>query len=330
MSRLRLLSPALLAALLILNLAACSTSGPKTLENTSALVAETPDVAPENLVFLARDGAPVAWDEVVNRARNADVVVLGEQHNDLLAHRFQTALVKDILTENKAAICLEMLERDEQPFVDAWLTGAIKGKSLVDITDSKDWGAPGQWNAFYQPTLDAAKTAGAPVVAANAPRRFTRLGRLEGFETLATLAPDYPGQFVVPGAVEETAYRERFMATMSHHGPAPESKKKDKAKNEAPAHPMPVLDLDALFRAQQVWDATMADSVIAAQQNHGKAVLLVGQFHTDHDGGLLLRMKAARPELNYLVISIQSVESEALLAEDTGRADIVVYRPTAK
>lgn len=322
--------PALLGAALMLNLAACSTGGPRSMARAAAPVAEVPDVAPQAMVFVARDGAPVAWDEVVTRARQADIVVLGEQHNDLLAHRVQTALVTAILAEEKAAVCLEMLERDEQPFVDAWLAGTIDQKSLVDITDSKDWGAPGQWNAFYQPTLDAAKAMGAPVIAANAPRRFTRLGRLEGFETLTALAPHYPGQFVVPGTIEESAYRERFLATMSHHGPAPAPKKKAKGEKEAPAHPMPALDLDALFRAQQVWDATMADSVIAAQQEHGKAVLLVGQFHTDHDGGLLLRMKAANPALTCLVISVQSVESGTLLAEDADRADIVVYRPARK
>jgi uncharacterized iron-regulated protein len=275
------------------------------------------------MLVLAADNTPIAWESVVEQAGAADIVVLAEQHDDLLAHRFQAALTEALAARGPVAVCMEMFERDEQALVDAYLAGGISQRTLVDITESRDWGAKGKWDEFYQPIVDAAKEKESPVIAANAPRRFTRLGRLESFESLATFAEAYPDQFVVPAPIEQSAYYERFKATMSHHS-APPSK--------VQAHTMPTLteeQFEGIFRAQQVWDATMADSVVKAWRTHGKAMLVVGQFHTDHDGGLLLRMKAAAPEAKILTISLDKAESSTLREEDQGRADLVVYRPAS-
>jgi len=286
------------------------------------------DIQPRDMVAMGSDGTAIPWEALVARAAAADVVILGELHDDFPGHRFQTALVEALLEQQRFAVCLEMLERDEQAFVDAFLADEISQETFVDITDSMDWGAKGRWNDFYQPTIDAAKAAGAPVVAANAPRRFTRLARLEGFERLAAFAEAYPGHFVVPEPIDEGDYAERFKNTMRHHSAAPAPKKGKKGAESGGMPPMTEEKLATFFRAQQVWDATMADSVVKAQRDHGKAVLLIGQFHTDHRGGTLLRMKAAAPELQYLTISVQKASERS--EEDRDRADIVVYRPAAR
>lgn len=281
---------------------------------------------PGEMVIVGRDNGVIAWDVLLENAREADIIVLGEQHDDAVGHRFQAALIAALVAESPVAVCMEMFERDEQAFVDAYLAGALNQKTLVDLTDSRDWASPGEWDAFYQPIVDAARAGHAPLIAANAPRQFPRLARLEGFEKLSSFASAYPGQFVVPAPIDEAAYGERFKATMSHHG-APPAKG---ASTEMPAmHALTPEQIEGMFRGQQVWDATMADSVLTGWINHGKAVLVVGQFHTDHEGGLLLRMKAAAPDAKYLTISLQSAESATLRAEDQGRADYVVFRPAA-
>lgn len=280
--------------------------------------------SPREMKIVGRDNTVVSWDAMVERARKADVIVLGEQHDDLQSHRFQAELTAALVAASPLAVCLEMFERDEQAFVDAYLANTLGQKTLVDLTDSRDWATPGQWDSFYQPIVDAAKAGHAPVIAANAPRRFARLARLEGFAALAAFAPAYPGQFVVPATIEEAAYAERFKAAMSHHD-APPAKG---ARTETPAmHALTPEQIEGMFRGQQVWDATMADSAVGAWRAHGKAILIVGQFHTDHDGGLLLRMKAAAPNAKILTISLDKAEAAALREEDKGRADFVVYRP---
>lgn len=327
-----LLKALLLPALLLFFAVGCATNGERekmALTSGPAPTEEseipTPSTLPHEMVILSANNAATPWEALVAQAEVADVIVLAEQHDDPLAHRFQAALTEALVAKGKVAVCMEMFERDEQPLVDAYLAGSIAQKTLVEVTDSKDWGAKGKWDEFYQPIVDAAKAGASPVIAANAPRRFTRFGRLEGFEALAIMAQSYPAQFVVPEPIEQTHYFERFKATMSHHsGPPAKGAKAD----AAPAMPaMSDEQFTAIFGAQQVWDATMADSVVKAWRAHGKAMLMVGQFHTDHDGGLLLRMKAAAPEAKYLTISLDKVEATTLAEEDKGRADFVVYRP---
>jgi uncharacterized iron-regulated protein len=261
--------------------------------------------------FDGETGAPLDWAGMMAAAQAADVVVLAEQHTDAVGHAVQRAVVEALLAAGPAAICLEMLERDEQPLLDAYLAGTISKATFVRTTDSTDWAAKGTWNAWYQPVIDAAKTAGAPVIAANAPRRLASLSRLESFDVLTSLALGYPGQAVVPAPLAQEPYRARFDETMSAHGEG--------------VHALTPEMVEGMFRAQQVWDATMADSVVAAQAAHGKAVLLVGQFHADFEGGTVLRIRAANPDLKICVISVQTVAATALRAEDRGRAAVVVY-----
>lgn len=315
-------SSRLLLAIAILSLPmhGCSTLRKDSGSNGRAV----PQTSPRDMSILNQENARVPWDTLLESAREADVIVLGEQHDDPVAHRFQAELTAALVAASPVAVCLEMFERDEQAFVDAYLAGTLSQKSLVDITDSRDWSTPGQWDSFYQPIVDAARAGHAPVIAANAPRRFTRLARLEGFEKLASFTSAYPGQFVVPAPVEEAAYAARFKATMSHHG-APPAKG---ASTGMPAmHALTPEQVDGMFRGQQVWDATMADSVVKAWRAHGKAILIVGQFHTDHEGGLLLRMKASAPEAKIVTISLDKAESATLREGDQGRANFVVYRP---
>lgn len=303
--------------------AGCVTAGGR--HGVTGTDPSVPEVEPAEMLVLAADNTPIAWSALEEKAAAADIVVVAEQHDDLLAHRFQAALAVAMAARGPVAVCMEMFERDEQALVDAYLAGNISQKTLVDVTDSRDWGAKGKWDEFYQPIVDAAKEGKSPVIAANAPRRFTRIGRLESFDALSNLAAAYPDAFVVPAPIEQSAYYERFKASMSHHS-APQAKGQ---RAEMPAMPLLTEEqIEGMFRAQQVWDATMADSVVKAWRTHGKAMLVVGQFHTDHDGGLLLRMKAAAPAAKILTISLDKAESTTLREEDKGRADLVVFRPT--
>lgn len=291
---------------------------------------DMPTTQADAMIIVGSDNTAIPWETLVEQAAGADIVVLGEQHDDPFAHRVQAALIEALAAREKVAVCMEMFERDEQPIVDAFLAGTISQESLVEATDSRDWGAEGAWDSFYQPIVDAAKKHGSPVIAANAPRRFVRLARTEAFDGLAAFTPAYPGHFVVPAPIEQTAYAERFKETMRSHAAPQAAAKKRGGKSKPSVMPaMTEETLEAMFRAQQVWDATMAEATVRACREHGKALLLVGQFHTDHGGGLLLRMKAAAPELEYLTISIQKATGVALRQEDYDRADYVVFRPVA-
>ncbi len=109
--------------------------------------------------------------------------------------------------------------------------------------------------------------------------------------------------------------------------PRPASPPGKAEEKKPPPRPLTRGEIAAMFRSQQLWDATMAGSVLraAAQPGVPKVVLLVGGFHSDFDGGLVQRLRRGNPDLAILTISLQALHSRRLRSEDRGRADVVVY-----
>ena len=94
-----------------------------------------------DLPILAADGSRVSWDELLTALDDAEAIILGETHDDAVAHATQHAIVADMLARHeKVAIAMEMFERDEQPHVDDYLDGVTDVDTLVERTNSAGWG----------------------------------------------------------------------------------------------------------------------------------------------------------------------------------------------
>ncbi|MEE2906973.1 MAG: ChaN family lipoprotein [Planctomycetota bacterium] len=235
-------------------------------------------------------GETMSWDELIEHLDNADVVVLGELHDDHTGHLVQRAVVEDVSARRPGTVlAMEMLERDEQPVLDDYREGVISADTFTKLTFSESWAGQGSWDAWYLPIIDAAHEHDAVVIAANAPRRYVTLARTDGFERLKQL-PDDRRRFVEwPDPPLEGAYRDRFMKLMSDGG----------------EHEIDAEVADAFFRAQQTWDATMAGSVAAHRPAEGGAsILMLGRFHSDHEGGTVVLLRRLLPDAEIVVISV--------------------------
>jgi uncharacterized iron-regulated protein len=253
------------------------------------------------------DGTAVSWDALMSRVADADVVFVGELHDDAAGHAFEQAFAEDFVARwPGSAVALEMLERDEQVIVDDFLEKIITAKQLERLTHSSDWGAPGAWSVWYQPILDSARAADAPVVAANAPRRYVRLARTDGHERLDALEPPRRGFVALPRQEPSDAQREQFRRAMTGDG----------------GHELDEETLETFLRSQIVWDATMADSVAAARAAGApKVVLFVGRFHCDYNGGTVRELQARAPDARILTVSLGATEREG---DEGRRADVIV------
>ena len=62
-----------------------------------------------------------------------------------------------------------------------------------------------------------------------------------------------------------------------------------------------------MFRSQQTWDATMAQSIanVVASGEFKKTFLIVGQFHVEYDGGVVQELRKRVPGSRVFSISIQ-------------------------
>lgn len=258
-------------------------------------------------MFVGHTGSHVTWQELLTAIDWAEIIILGEQHDDAMAHAVQLAVVEDTFDRwPRSALSLEMLERDEQILVDDFLDDIIDTEAFIRLTFSANWGGEGSWVKWFQPIIDAAKERHCRVIAANAPRRYVRMARLQGYGALDALPRQRRALFDRPAALPRDGYFERFSRVMSHV--------------EDPAA------LDAIFRSQMVWDATMARSILQARPTRtAKVVHLVGRFHSDFEGGLVQQIRRHRPNARILVLSMNRADSTELGQDDVGRADVVVY-----
>ncbi|WP_309387160.1 ChaN family lipoprotein [Cerasicoccus frondis] len=299
-----------LLALSILGFTGCSHTQPGSADVSTV-------TGPEYVVYDASSGAPIEWSALESEAFGADVILVGEQHTNEIGHDLEHRLVDDLLAQYpRSAIALEMFERNEQAFVDLYLDDKIEVATLVDITKSADWASKGSWGEFYQPMVDSVKKYrgnGASLVAANSPREYARLARLESYATMeSAVTAHQPVLAIAPDeAVDDQAYHDRFVGMMTGHGHGEGA---------------PTIDAESYLRAQRVWDATMADAVVNAAQHHDKVLLVVGEFHIADQGGTLQRVRHHAPELTVATISIIRREDvTAWNAEDAARADFVIY-----
>ncbi|KAG2494651.1 hypothetical protein HYH03_007167 [Edaphochlamys debaryana] len=160
------------------------------------------DCEPSSLAALLR-----SLDEQ-DGAAPYDVVLLGEYHDDAVAHHLQLLVLRHMLgvdapapsaaasgsggssspgsgpggARRPVALSLEMFERDVQAVMDEYLAGVITEADLMK--DARPWP---NYTTDYAPLVAAAKKAGARVVCANAPRRHVSLVGRSGSEALSAL-----------------------------------------------------------------------------------------------------------------------------------------------
>ena len=144
--------------------------------------------------------------------KKTDVVFLGENHDDTVAHTLQFEIFKAAFEkygkEKKVTLSLEMFERDIQTVVNEYLNSLISEQHF--LSSSRPWG---NYKTDYRPLVEFAKENKLEVIAANAPRRYvnmvSRLGRasLEGLspEAKKWLAP-------LPYGEASDAYAAKFNA----------------------------------------------------------------------------------------------------------------------
>ncbi|QDU65488.1 ChaN family lipoprotein [Engelhardtia mirabilis] len=264
-------------------------------------------------VFDGDTGAELSFEELLERAAGVQVVVLGETHDDAGGHAYQRAVVEALFERFPgSALALEMLERDEQDAVNDLAAGLVDAAMFAGDTNSSSWAGEGSWAAWYQPVIDAALEHDGRVIAANAPRRYVRVASRRGYGPLAAVDARRRAYFDFPHGPQPEGYRQRFFELMGGMGHG------DGGMDEEM--------VAKVFRSQSMWDATMAGSIAAAgPSTKHKVALLVGQFHSDFEGGTVAQLRHLLPTVRVLVISLQPVAAGALAEDDRGRADLVVY-----
>lgn len=248
--------------------AAAATSPTATLKHADhALIDQLWDVAQQR--HLSRE-------ELLARLVAADVVLLGETHDNPVHHQRQDELLAALLAAGRQpVVVMEQFDIEQQAALDA-ATGADAAAALM----------PRGWEVDqYRPLLERARAAGLPLVAGNVARSSTRPVVREGWQSID---PERRARLQLDAVWDER--RETYMSkviTASHCG-----------KIDAPLR-------DGLVRAQRLRDAVLAE-VAQASLARG-AVYIVGRGHARSDVGVPRYLAARNPQLKIVSLGFTEV-----------------------
>ncbi|MDC5848092.1 ChaN family lipoprotein [Vibrio europaeus] len=222
----------------------------------------------------------ISIDSLPEPLKTADVILVGEWHTHAGVHRFQVDLLKQLVSQGKdVALSMEQFSRDKQSVVDSYLASEIGEQVLI-----KQGAAWPNYESDYRPLVEFAKANQLDVIAANAPKPIVRcLGR-QGVGYLDKLASSERQQLAATIDTSNSAYKEKFMASM-HHGKPEQTERQ--------------------FAAQVTWDETMAESIVNyLASNPSKQVIhIAGKFHTEQGFGTKASILKRNPNLNVVVIT---------------------------
>jgi uncharacterized iron-regulated protein len=239
-------------------------------------------------------------EDIVDVAKNYDVIFFGEEHNDSIGHRLEILLLEKLTERYKdqIALSLEMFDRDVQPVMNEYLGGFLKEKTFVK--DARTWSN----YRDYRPMIEFCKTHQTDVICANAAGRYSNLAGRKGQLALQEL-PLESKHFFAP-LPYDTARGEYYRKLMEMSGHS--TSLTDTAKHKAPAMPMGSF---SLVTAQSLWDATMAYSIAEYRRKKtNKKILQVnGRFHSDERFAIVEQLKKYNPATRVMVVSSGSDDS---------------------
>ena len=204
----------------------------------------------------------------------ARIVYVGETHDDAAHHALQALVLRESAARRPVFLGLEMLDVTRQGDLDAYLSGRLGEAEFAELW-RKAWGFPFE---LYRPLLEAARAAGVPVRALNAPSDIVRQVARAG---LASLSPEQ--RRLLPDEIRpisDPRYLAWVRRALNQHGPLD-------PEREARA-----------LEAMAVWNETMAESVLEGLRSGRSAVVAVGMGHVLYRAGIAesVRSRACVPQ----------------------------------
>jgi len=248
-------------------------------------------------------GQETQYSKLLEAAKDADVILFGELHNNPIDHWLQQELTKDLYADKKGNLILsaEMFESDDQITLDEYLSGAVSEKTLKD--EVKLWT---NFQNDYKPLLDFARKNKLQFVAANIPRRYASMVYSKGLEKLDSISGDAKKWIApLPIAYDSTlrCYADIFKNAEGHGG-------------------------QNLPKSQAVKDATMAYFILKNFSSGKTIIHFNGSYHSDWHQGVGWYLKKSNQALKVLTIgSTEQTEVDELEDENIGRANFILCTP---
>lgn len=256
------------------------------------------------MIFDAK-GKKCHYAQMLEEAKEADVVLFGEQHDNPINHWLEQELTKDLFVEKKENLVMgaEMFESDDQIVVNEFLSGSITEKTFKD--ECKIWT---NFPSDYKPLLDFAKKNKLRFIATNIPRRYANMVYTRGLEKLDSIETEAKRWIApLPISYDKTlkCYADIFTAAKGHGG-------------------------ENLPKSQAIKDATMAHFILKNLSPGQTFIHYNGSYHSDNKTAIVWYLKQVRPDLK--VVTIGSAEQDSvsdLSKENNGLGDFILVTPAS-
>ena len=255
--------------------------------------------------------AGTAWDvrhqrmltlsEVLRHSDAADIVLIGETHDNATHHAIESTLLESLSARRSAVLVMEQYDLEQQPALDA-IARSHDDQATRLTALQKFMGTGWEWPG-YQPLLAAALRNNLPVIAGNASRATLRQVALQGFDALgpgsaSRLGLDTgwskPQQTLLLGEIAE-----------GHCGS------------------LPAEAVSAIALAQRARDALMADRILA--QSAAPVIAILGRGHVRHDIGVPVYLKRRAEDRHFITIGLVEAGDSKVASDYDSSALGVLY-----
>lgn len=239
-------------------------------------------------IWQVRPGRFVSQEALLDTLAGADLVLLGEKHDNADHHRLQAEVLRGLVQHgHKPALRMEMLTPDQELKLRASRKGPAQDADALGT--AVDWPHSG-WPDFaiYKPIFEVVLQANLDLGAANLPRALVRALATQGVGAVDAATAERLGLGLpVPEAIQ-AAMVEEIMA--SH------------------CQQLPIEAAAPMALAQRARDAAMADALLQAPG--GRAVLIAGNGHVRTDRGVPAHLRRRAPSAKVLVLSLVEVHKD--------------------
>jgi uncharacterized iron-regulated protein len=271
--------------------------------STTVAPHSTPIIPESTAILDATTGAPIAPAELLRRAETADVVLLGESHDNTLHHQVRGALLT-AARARRPAVVFEQFARTTAP-----IPPPAPGETEEVWLDAHSFDRKGWKWPLHAPIVDAAIAHARAIWGSGLSRGALSAVVRQGTDA----APPPLGQLIRQAPLdsgEKAAVDHELFA--GHCGKLPSAM------------------IPGMRAAQEVRDASMAEVLIAAG-SAGPAWLIAGNGHVRMDIGVPRLLRRLAPDRKLLVVGIVERETEeAVPGMSAGRRyDVLIVTPAA-
>ena len=273
----------------------------------------------------------MTFADLVERTSAADVVLFGEEHSDVVCNALEAQLLAALAQRQRPmTLAMEFFEIDTQAALDAYLAGRLAEDEFRKLTRQKR-----AYPLAHRPLIEYCRSASIPVIAANAPSRLVRAFRLSGKpydEFCRGLEPGDRALLPPTSKLLTGRYYDQFVEAMADHitvAPASTQPTTSSPASAPSTQPDRTERLLRSYRAQSLWDDSMADSVVSHRGRFPtrRVMLIVGGFHVSGQGGAKVKLSRRRPHDKIMTIVYRGVSNASLPFDnaDRGIADVMIY-----